>query len=192
MKSKTGIIILLIATLILTLAGCGGQGDCLSKFEKSDMSGYDGLEGYEEELQFVDVTVKDIQAMMEAKETFAVFAGFSNCIWCNLMVSSLNDEAIKAGRLVGYLNTRAKPEWSNNLDIDDYDIFVEYFGDYLSIDDAGKPHLYTPDVYFVKNGVVVERHDGIVPGVDNPKDPLTEAQKKALADVYAQCFSAME
>ena len=74
------------------------------------------------------------------------------------------------------------------MDIYDYDIVEERFAKWLPEDDDGREHLYVPDVYFIKNGKVVARHDGVTPGADDPSNKLTSEQleqlKKDLADEF--------
>ena len=150
----------------------------------------ENLEQVEEEKAEVEAEI-EVAEKMDAGETFVVFASFENCPWCNLLIPYLNDAAAEAGVTVGYIDTRANPEWSNNMDIDDYDLFVEKFGKYLKEDDDGKPHLYTPDTYFIKNGKIVAQHVGVTPGVENPSDPLTSEQEEKLRKDLANEFSKL-
>ena len=159
--------------------------------DKSIVLGYDSMEDYKNEIMLRDTTVKEVADKMDAGETFVVFASFESCPWCNLLIPYLNDAAIEAGMTVGYIDTRANPEWANNMDIDDYDLFVEKFGKYLSEDEDGLPHLYTPDTYFIKKGKIVARHDGVTPGVENPSDPLTSEQEEQLRKDLASEFSKL-
>lgn len=177
--------VIAVLTFALLLTGCsdGGSGGTseksplktvLEKYPLADMSGYSGLEGYDKELAFVDVTMDDVDSLMQSKSTFLLFAGFANCPWCNALAPRLNDVALEEGALIAYLDTRKKPEWTSNIEIDGYDKFKEYFGEYLDKDDNGEPHLYVPDTYFIKDGVVVYRHSGVTPGLSSPSDEWTD------------------
>ena len=193
-------ILMAMALIICTLAACGSSKSSSGGIEKvsyddpfagrdpSIVLGYEGMEGYKGEIMFCDTTVKEVKELMDEKKTFVLFCSFENCPWCNLLISHLNDAAREAGVHVGYIDTRANPEWQSNMDIDDYDVFTELFGKWLSEDEDGKPHLYVPDTYFIKDGKVVARHDGVTPGVDDPSDGLTSKQaeqlKKDLADEF--------
>lgn len=202
--SKKKIILPLILTALLAsaslLASCGSESssgseklpDPFAGRDPSIVLGYDGMEGYQGEIMFVDTTVAEVAEMMDKGETFVVFASFEDCPWCNLIISHLNDAARDAGVHVGYIDTRLKPEWTSNMDIDDYDLFVEKFGDWLSEDEDGKLHLYTPDTYFIKNGKVVARHDGVTPGVDDPNHPLTSEQEEQLKKDFADEFNTLK
>jgi len=185
-----------ICVLLMALVACGSKAesdipDAFAGKDKSIVLGYESMENYSGDIMFRDTTVKEVAEKMDAGETFVVFASFENCPWCNLLIPYLNDAAAEAGVTVGYIDTRANPEWSNNMDIDDYDLFVEKFGKYLKEDDDGKPHLYTPDTYFIKNGKIVAQHVGVTPGVENPSDPLTSEQEEKLRKDLANEFSKL-
>ena len=197
-------ILMVLALIIGILASCSGvtSGDSSESsnasfddpFAGKDPSivlGYDGMEGYKGEIMFCDTTVKEVKELMDAKKTFVVFCSFETCPWCNLFISYLNDAARDAGVHVGYIDTRAKPEWQNNMDIDDYDVFTELFGKWLTEDEDGKPHLYVPDTYFIKDGKVVARHDGVTPGADDPSQGLTSEQAEQLQKDLAAEFDTL-
>ena len=158
--------------------------------ERADISGYESMG--EEESMMVDTNVSEISSHMSNKETFVFMAGFSNCPWCNRIMPYINEVASKRNFPIGYINTRKDPSWESNLDIDDYQLFVEMFGEYLEEDEDGIPHLYVPDIYFVKKGKVVMRFDGSIEGADDPKVPLTEEQVKWLTDKLNEGFDLLD
>ena len=100
----------------------------------------------------------------------------------------LNDTAIEYGMDIAYIDTRKDPSWKSNTDMDDYDVFVNYFGNYLDTDSDGKKHLYVPHVFFVRHGVVVKEHPGTVTGHNDSSDPLTSEQKEELHEIYTEGF----
>ena len=197
-------ILIVLALIIGTLAACGGgksgnddtakanSDDPFAGRDPSIVLGYEGMEGYKGEIMFCDTTVKEVKQLMDDKKTFVLFCSFETCPWCNLFISYLNDAARDAGVHVGYIDTRANPDWQSNMDIDDYDVFVEIFGEWLSEDEDGKPHLYVPDTYFIKDGKVVARHDGVTPGVDDPSDGVTSEQEKQLRKDLADEFAKLK
>ncbi len=164
------------------------QESFLDNYEYSDISDYDGFKNYTRDLKFKGVTVKDIDKAIKDGESFVLYCGFKNCPWCNSMIAVLNDIAIQYGRDIAYLDTRKDPSWSSNMDIDDYDLFVKYFGDYLDTDSEGKKHLYVPHVFFIKDGVVVAEHPGTAPGHENASDELTGEQKETLTQTLEEGF----
>ena len=63
------------------------------------------------------------------------------------------------------------------MDMKDYDVVVNLFGQYLQYDDDGKKHLYTPHVFFIKDGDVVYEVEGL-------NEQLKENYEKGFALEY--------
>lgn len=198
-KIKKIRIFSIITALMLSvcmISSCGGSGgseavDALADMETADMSGYNGLADYDKETVFVEVSVAEMDEMIKDSETFAVFFGYAECPYCNVLIPYLNDAALDAGRRVAYINTRKNPEWKSNMDIDDYDLVVKYFKDYIDEDDEGKLHLYVPDLYFINNGKIAAHHEGVTPGADDPDKALTSDQEKQLRTDLKDEFAAL-
>lgn len=196
-------LLIVLASMLLAafmLAGCASSSSpaatstskALSEFEKADMSGYACMTDYDKDTVFVSMTVDDVLRKMDEGASFTFYMGFPACGWCNVMLTTLNDQALEHNVVVGYVNTRANPEWKNNTEIDDYDKFVERFGSELKVDDAGNPHLYVPHVFFIKDGKLVDNHAGTVEGQTSPDQQLTSDQKQTLADTFDKGFTAVE
>ena len=202
--------ILLLAMVLLALAACGAnQGEQgnkpegnpqkespLDSFDVADMSGYGGLSDYSGPLPFVDVTVQDIHKLMEDGETFVIFISFERCPWCNAVIKYFSEVAAEYAdsvAKVAYLNTRRNPEWKSNLEIDDYDLFVRDFDEYLDYDSEGIKHLYVPHVFFIKDGRVVYEHQGALASMgSDPETVLTDAMKEELRDLYREGFKLLQ
>lgn len=163
----------------------------LGKYEPVSLESYECFSDYAGDYAFVSMTVQDIVAEMDAGSTFVVAAGFSNCPWCNTLFPYLNEVAIQHGATVGYLDTRANPEWKSNIDIDDYDLFAERFGSVLEADDDGTPHLYVPHVFFIKDGQLVDDHAGTVSGQESASDELSAEQQEELRSILNAGFDAL-
>ena len=199
-KAKQLLALILFGALFF-LSACGGAGKAasavelsdLSGFSAPDLSGYAGLEGYEQPLQFAEVTVKDVDALMKEKKSFVLMTSFANCPWCNAVISYVNDVALEEKATIALIDTRKDSSWQSNLDLLDYDLFVEDFGEHLDEDEDGIPHLYVPHVFFVKDGNVVYEHQGALPEMGSDAHmELNEEQKEALRDIYRQGFQAMQ
>ena len=79
-----------LAALMLLAACAQARGPAqpytaLDAYELADMSGYDCAATYEKDYQFVNVTVADVAAEMDAGTSFVLYAGFSTCPWCNVI-----------------------------------------------------------------------------------------------------------
>lgn len=194
------------AVSVGALAGCSGGSegtakttkssvtlsDTLESYPKADMSGYTGLEGYDKEIQFVEMSVQDIKKELDNKGTFVFWASYPTCPYCNTLIQYLNDVALEEGVKVGYLNTRKNPEWKSNLEIDDYDLFTEMFGDYLKLDENNKKHLYVPHTFFIKDGKVVYSHEGVVENLENATDELSDEKKEDIRKAVRKGFESMK
>ena len=163
MKKKTFIIMILILSLFACTPtnnnnnnnnpnhGCDIEEEC---GEKADMSGYESFDENEEYI-FVKSNVKEMKNKMDNKDSFVAYFGFNRCPWCRDAMPLLNKAAKEAGLdQIFYINTREKEEWKSNLDIDDYDLFVEIADDYLEFDENNIKHLYVPMFFFIKDGKI--------------------------------------
>ncbi len=195
MRKTTIMVIATIISLLVLLTSCStGIGKKKDPFEDKatePFTGYKTMADYDGEEFWVDVTVKEIQELMEKGETFAFIASFESCPYCNRALPYVAEAVKEYGGKIGYLNTRKDPSWSNNLDIDDYDIFAELFGDYLQLDAVNIPHLYVPDMFFIKNGKIVANCDCSVTDGNNATLPLTDEQEKELRDNLKECFDKL-
>ena len=180
------IVMCLLASL--ALAGCTSTS--VDQPVKSDMSGYTTLE--DENHVFYDLSVKQMAEKMDEKETFIVYFGFDQCAWCLEAVPILNETAKEYEMHIGYINTRANQEWKSNLDIDDYDVVVERLGEYLEYDNDGIRHLYTPHVFFIKDGQVVSDHYGSIEGHNAKEESLSEDEVNQLRDIYKEGFKELK
>jgi len=158
----------------------------------SDMSGYAAFENYDGELCFVDMTVEDILSLKEAGESFAFVATFSTCPWCNMILPALNETALQEDMQVGCLDTRKDPAWTSNLDITGYDRFAETFADYLTYDSNDRLHLYTPHVFFIREGEVADEHQGALPEIEDPNAVLSDRQEASLEEIFREGFRSMK
>ena len=200
---KRGFAYLIALAFAATLCACApgapaapatppaSQAD-LSVYPAVDMSRYTAFGGTNETLStYYDVSVLDVQSMMAEGKSFVLFCAFPDCPWCEALLPILDEVAAEAGWPIALIDTRKDPSWKSNLDIDDYDVFKELFGDYLEEDENGEPHLYVPDLYFVRDGVVVEHRQGVLEGFDDPNAAFTDAQRAELAGLLRGYFAKL-
>lgn len=179
--------------IALALTGCGkSAGLSEKKYKAADMGGYAMLEGVDTKDLFLDMTVRDIAQEIEKKNTFVLYTGYETCSWCNAMIPYLVEEAKAAGMKIGYLDLRRNPGWRSNLDIDDYDLFVEHFGTLLPTDKEGRLHLYSPHVFFIKEGKIVGDHQGTVLTQENATDPLKPEEQAELRGALKEQFDQLK
>lgn len=171
----------------LLLTGCASP---QSNYARADMTGYESLKDTDH--VFYDISVNDMVEGMDAHKTFVVYFGFAQCPWCQEAVPVLNAVAKENQMQIGYINTRKDPSWSSNMDIDDYDHVTERLGDYLEYDDDGIKHLYTPHVFFIREGKVVDEHEGAVPIEDESRTELNAYEKEELKDIYQEGFEELK
>ena len=192
---KTRLFSLLALTLVAFSAApaCAASGSeeavkvpDWSSYELADMSEYEFFEPYEKDFVFYDFTVKDILREMEEGKQFIVYASSPLCPWCKSTTPVLNDVATEAGVGVAYLNTRKDPSWESNLDVTDYDLFAEAFKDCLPLDDEGRVHLYTPHVFFIKDGTTLMDCPGAVSSYMDPEIPMTDEEKEEQKELYKE------
>ena len=168
--------------------GCDINDPCSN--DHADMSEYQSYIDSEEYV-FVVSNVKEMKEKMDHKDDFVVYFGFAGCPWCKDLMPILNDAAKQSDvNTVYYVNTRENKEWKSNIDIDDYDIFVEIADEYLDFDDAGIKHLYVPMVFFIKDGEI----NGVVdkPDYDATKEEMTDIQKEELLKKFIEEFNKLK
>ena len=175
----------LLILLLVLMMGCSS-----SNSNKADMSGYEGFN--DDKHVFVESVMKEVSEKMDKGETFAVYFGFSRCPWCVEAVPIINEVAKEYKATVLYVNTRKNEEWKSNIDIDDYDLFIEKFGDYVPLDENNIKHLYTPHIFFIKDGKVVSEHAYTVDGHDAHERKLTEEEIEEVKGYYKEGFEAMK
>lgn len=137
------------------------------------------------------MTVKDVVAEMDAGHSFAVFFGFAACPSCQAVRPSLLDAAAYTDSLIGYVDTRANPAWTSNMDIDDYDLFVERFGNYVPLDSSGLKHLYVPHIFFIRNGKIIRDYQGVAENFNAHEQTVSEELYQKLLATYTSGFEML-
>lgn len=131
---------------------------------------YKGLEGYESPLCFKDISAYEAASRFDAGESFALFASFELCPWCNAVIALLNDAALESGSFVYHMNTRTRPDQKRNSEMDGFSEIAERFE--LEEDADGQKQLAVPHVFFVRGGKVVYEVRGGPSGAEDPSKPL--------------------
>lgn len=176
---------ILIITLTVVIAFTIG---CTNK--TADMSDYEGFEDKNHVYQ--ESEMLEVAEKIDKGETFVVYFGFSKCPWCIEVVPFLNEVAKENKASVLYVNTRKNSKWKSNIDIDNYELFVEKFGDYVPLDDDGIKHLYTPHVFFIKDGKVTYEHAYTVEGHDAHERKMTDEEVSEVKAYYQEGFKKIK
>ena len=178
-------ILLLCSTVLYS---CGKSPAVLVPLsgEKSDMKDYIAL--FDEDHVFYDLDVETMVNAMKEKKTFVAYFGYPACEWCIEAVPILNQAAKENEMQVGYINTRSNPEWQKNTDIDNYDLLISTVGEYLEYDSDGVRHLYTPSVFFIREGKVIGFHEGTVENHNARNRAMSEEEQEVLRNIYRDMF----
>lgn len=137
------------------------------------------------------MTVKNVIAAMDAGHSFAVLFGFDACPSCQAVRPSLLAAAAYTDSLIGYVDTRANPAWTSNMDIDDYDLFVERFGNYVPLDSSGLKHLYVPHIFFIRNGKIIRDYQGVAENFNAHEQTVSEELYQKLLATYTSGFEML-
>ena len=201
LKSATHLVQAMLLAVLVMFSGCVSQAQSGSakQFPESpfrggkaaDLTGYYALSDFTGTSHLVKTNVLEVEELIKQKKTFILYTGYESCPHCNHFLPILNEVAEEFNTTIGYIDTRENPSWESNLDIDDYDTFVEYFGEWLDDDEQGRRHLYVPETFFVKDGVVLAAHMGVPNGTANSKGDLTEAEQQTARRELAGMFEQL-
>ena len=139
-----------------------------------------------EEVQISYLTEDELKTFFETG-TGIIYLGYPNCPWCRNALPTLMELSMKYDTPINYFNLKEIRTEEN----DTYKFLLQHLEGYLEQDVDGTPKLYVPDVYFLKDGMVVGHNIGTVPEQEDPYVPLTEEQKKELTQIYEDCIIAM-
>lgn len=217
---KKLLVCLLMLVTVIGLTGCGKkeveETDAL-KFKKE----YESMNGEEvygktvreldipEDNPFVYATAEEVVKMMDNKETFAVYFGFSSCPWCRAALPTLIEVAGDLGMdKIYYVDVK---EIRNVLEVKDGKVTTKTEGskgymdllerldkvlaDYELKDDKGKvvdtkmKRIYAPNIVGIVNGKAEKLTDGTS---EKLTDPFGEIDKKMKKDAYEKIECTLE
>lgn len=129
----------------------------------------------------VEILTEDTVMEWLENRSAILYIGFPTCPWCRNAVMPLLQVAEEFEEPIYYLNIRkVSDSVSSEL--------AEKLKDFLRKDDNGNPHIYSPDVFVLRDGVPISHHLGTVESQKNPKVPLDETQTEELKNIYRQLF----
>lgn len=149
-----------------------------------------------DKMPFKYATTEDVFNLFE-KGTGVIYFGMPECNWCRTMLPILIDVA-NENKIDTILYFNPKQIRADNTP--EYQKLVEILKNYLSTDtstqketdttfDKNKKRLYMPDVYVVKNGMIIGNHADTVNSQEAPKVTLTDSQKTELKKIFTDLLS---
>ncbi len=218
--------IILIMMLTLTLTGCSDKPvektDALKFKEEYEKQNGVKNEKYNvttrtlnipEDNPMVYATAEEIIKMIDNKETFVVYFGFSDCPWCRSVIEELinvaNDLNVEKVYYVDVKELRDVKELDENNNVvttkegdehymkllekldsvlDDYTL-TDKDGNEVS---AGEKRIYAPNVVGVANGKPTELETGESEKLTNPYDELTDEMRTETYNKLKCVFKCLE
>lgn len=215
---KKILIMLMLSVSLFALAGCGKEEHELTDAQKFKEE-YESINGttrekdgqtirsieIPEENPFVYKEASDIVKMIENKETFAVYFGFSDCPWCRSVVPTLievaNDLNLDTIYYVDVKTIRDTLEIDKNGNVQTkeegsaayyqlLELLKDVLSDYNLKDADGKSvetnekRIGAPNVIAIVNGEARELETGISDEQKNGYQKLTDAMKKETYEKF--------
>lgn len=218
--------IILIMMLTLTLTGCSDKPvektDALKFKEEYEKQNGVKNEKYNvttrtlnipEDNPMVYATAEEIIKMIDNKETFVVYFGFSDCPWCRSVIEELinvaNDLNVEKVYYVDVKELRDVKELDENNNVvtskegdehymellekldsvlDDYTL-TDKEGNEVS---AGEKRIYAPNVVGIANGTPTELETGESEKLINPYAELTDEMRKETYNKLKCVFKCLE
>ena len=209
MKNKVVVLII----ICLFLIGCSTKLTDAEKFKKE----YESLNGtkindktirnvnIDKNNPFVYKQANDIIEMMDNKETFVVYFGFSKCPWCRSIIESLikvsEDLNLDKIYYVDVLDIRDTLTISDDGNViqskkgsDDYYKLLDYFDNVLSDYElyyneekieTNEKRIYAPNIISVVNGSPKELTTGI-------SEKQTDAYMKLTDDMKEETYNSFK
>ena len=166
----------ILLILLIFLVGCGND---INKFKK-EYEKYDNLINVE-----IDKTssIKYLNAKETVeflnKESGILFFGIANDNKTRSVVETLLDVANENNLTVYYFDPNTVKDKENDKN---FAKILGILGIYLQTNDKGEKILEVPDVYFIKDGIVLGSHFGSESNYDGKE--LTNEQKEKLYENY--------
>lgn len=134
---------------------------------------------------FTEISMDDAIDYFVNKKSGVLYFGFETCPWCIEAVPILEQVANQQSVEINYIKTR--DEDRNLLYTDEQKTKItEYISDYMSDNDEGVLTLFVPLVLVVKDGVVLDGHEGTVEGHDAKERTMTDEEKSELEQIYTE------
>ena len=166
---KKLILTLTSLLLLLSLVGCTQKKEILvSNVENTsevDMSYYRKLK---DNTNFKSISKETLIDCIGNNNTNAIiYMGYSDCENCQKVIADIQKAAIERNQNIYYLDTEQEIKTDT-----DYDLLFETLKPVLVSMDENKPDdlkIYTPHIFFIINGELVQGYVGYASGYDYSK-----------------------
>lgn len=148
---------------------------------KADMSGYDKLKTKDH--HFLTSSMNELLQAEKNKKSGVYYMGYIDCPWCQDAIPVLEEAAKEEDVYIYYVAIRDKTH-KVTFDEQAKEQFFAWASGSLPKNDKGKPTLYVPFVITMKDGKIVQTHDGTLDDHDANKRDLTDKEKVQLKDIY--------
>ena len=137
---------------------------------------------------FLKLTALDVQDMIDNKGSGIVYFGYPHCPFCQLAVPVISKVATNMQTNVYYVDVYEDDDKISTTDqmAALNSLISNEFAPFLTKDADGNPTFYTPDVFVIKDGVIIANHEGLVDGKGGAE--LTDSETAELAQVYIDLF----
>ena len=183
---------LLLILLSLTLCACQAQIKPTSSTSKKacDVTSEEETCNSKDDsnTKFNEISFDEAIQYFTKEKSGILYFGYSSCPWCKEAKPVLKKVAQKNGIDIQYIKVR--DDKKNRLYTDDQKTIIEpYIQDYMSNNDEGVLTLYVPLVLVIKNGKVIDGHEGTLDSHDATERKMTDDEKEELTKIYTKLMS---
>lgn len=183
---------LLLILLSLTLCACQAQIKPTSSTSKKacDVTSEEETCNSKDDsnTKFNEISFDEAIQYFTKEKSGVLYFGYSSCPWCKEAKPVLKKVAQKNGIDIQYVKVR--DDKKNRLYTDDQKTIIEpYIQDYMSNNDEGILTLYVPLVLVIKNGKVIDGHEGTLDSHDATERKMTDDEKEELTKIYTKLMS---
>ena len=141
--------------------------------------------------QFLVMTLEEAYDFL-SKDTGYVYFGFSACPWCRDMIPLLDAIAKEEKGNVYYVDLRPA---GVDIRVDDNEAYmkvVDLTKEFLSNDSDGKPRIFVPQLFAVKDGNIVFSHLGTVKSHDARERPMSDEETEELNNILKDFWRSIK
>ena len=191
MKKKICLLGLVFVLCLGMITGCANDSTPVHYLDdliavNVDMSVYPGFN--DPDHNFKRVTLKEANRIYKEGGSGILYYGYSHCSWCPQAVPVMNEVAKDLDMTIYYIDVESD---DGNTE-ESYNELISLTQDFLKKDENGKPSMYVPQVFVVKNGEIVADHLSTVDSYKPSQGNMTEKQNRELYKIYEKMFKKLK